>query len=97
MLFPGKVLGADEIFPSIRLKAYRRGSTDYEYMFLLKQLGAGKAADAVVNSIVRKALGEAGKDRSTIGTFGDWSHDPDEWEKARHKLARAILAAKKRQ
>jgi len=94
MIFPGKVFGVDELFPSIRLKAYRRGNTDYEYMVLLKNLGAGEKADAIVSTIVHNALGAAGKDRSKIGTFGDWSHDPDEWEAARHKLAAAILAAK---
>ena len=94
MIFPGKYFGADELFPSIRLKAYRRGNTDYEYMFLLKQLGAGAKADEIVSSVVRRALGQAGNDRSKIGAFGDWSHDPDEWEQARHRLARAVLEAK---
>ena len=94
MMFPGKCLGVDEIFPSIRLKAYRRGNTDYEYFVLLKALGAGAKADEIVNSIIRKALGEAGNNEALIGKFGDWSHDPDEWEKARPKLAEAILAAR---
>ncbi len=96
MMYPGCYFGADEIFPSVRLKAYRRGNTDYEYMLLLKQLGAGEKADEIVSSIIRKALGEAGNDRDLIGTFGDWSHDPDEWEAARAKLAAAILEARKR-
>ncbi len=94
MIFPGRLLGADELFPSIRLKAYRRGNTDYEYLVLLKALGGGAEADGIVNSVVRRALGEAGKERSRIGAFGDWSHDPDEWERARHKLAAAILKRK---
>lgn len=94
MMFPGKCFGVDEIFPSIRLKAYRRGNTDYEYMHLLKALGAGERADAIVSSVVRRALGEAGNDRALIGKFGDWSHDPDDWEGARAKLAEAIGQAK---
>ena len=95
MVYPGILFGVDELFPSVRLKAYRRGNTDYEYMVLLKKLGQGKTADDIVNSIVRKALGEAGNDKSLIGKFGDWSHDPDEWVKARAKLAAAILKARK--
>jgi hypothetical protein len=93
MIYPGCLVGVDELLASIRLKAYRRGNTDYEYMLLLKQLGAGEQADEIVNSVVRKALGEAGTDRKRIGTFGDWSHDPDEWEAARRRLAEAILTA----
>ena len=96
MMFPGKILGVDEIFPSIRLKAYRRGNTDYEYMVMLKALGAGDKADEIVNSVVGRALGEAGSDRMKIGTRGDWSHDPDDWAAARVKLAQAVLAARKR-
>lgn len=94
MMYPGSYFGVDEIFPSIRLKAYRRGNTDYEYMLLLKKLGAGGQADRIVNSIIRKALGEAGNNTALIGKFGDWSHDPDQWERARAKLAEAILKAK---
>jgi len=94
MIYPGAVFGVDELFPSVRLKAFRRGNTDYEYMVLLRRLGAGRRADEIVDSIIRKALGEAGADRKLIGTFGDWSHDPDEWQAARAKLAHAILQAK---
>ena len=94
MIYPGAAFGVDELFPSVRLKAFRRGNTDYEYLVLLKQLGAGKQADAIVSSLVRRALGEAGTDRKLIGTSGDWSHDPDAWEAARAKLAAAILRAK---
>ena len=96
MIYPGAPFGVDELFGSIRLKAFRRGNTDYEYMVMLKKLGAGKRADEIVNSVVRRALGEAGGDRKRIGTFGDWSHDPDEWAAARRKLAAAILQAARR-
>ena len=95
MIYPGTPLGADELLPSIRLKAYRRGNTDYEYMLRLRELGKGEQADAIVGSIIRKALGEAGNDKRLIGKHGDWSHDVDEWEAARTKMAQAILAAKK--
>ena len=64
--------------------------------FSLAPLACAQApADAIVSSIVRKALGEAGNKKSLIGKFGDWSHDPDEWVKARAKLAAAILKARK--
>jgi len=94
MIYPGKPLGVDELFPSVRLKSYRRGNTDYEYFVLLKELGGGDKADRIVGSIIRKALGEAGTERKLIGQFGNWSHDPDEWEKARAALAEEILKAK---
>jgi len=89
MFYPGAVFGVDELWPSIRLKAYRRGNTDYEYMAILKNANAPDKADAIVNGLIRSALGEA-KGR-TIGDWGDWSHDPDEWDAARARLADAIL------
>ena len=72
----------------------RGGNTDWEYMHLLKQLGAGDQAAAIVNTIIGKALGEAGNAEKLIGKRGDWPHDPDAWTAARHKLAAAIVAAK---
>jgi len=92
MIYPGVYFGVDDFFGSLRLKAYRRGNTDYEYMVLLKQLGAGEQADMIVSSIIRSALGEAKNRR--IGQWGDWSRDPDDWELARRKLAKAIEQAK---
>jgi len=95
MIYPGSLLGVEELFPSIRLKAYRRGNTDYEYMAMLKAAGQGARADAIVDTIIHKALGEAGNDRNLIGRWGDWSHDPDQWAAARIKLAEAVLAVRK--
>ncbi len=92
MIYPGVYFGVDDFFGSLRLKAYRRGNTDYEYMVLLRQLGAGEQADMIVNSIIRSALSEAKNRR--IGQWGDWSRDPDDWERARRKLAKAIERAK---
>ena len=68
-----------------------------EYITYTIVLSNSGEADAIVNSVVRRALGEAGTDRTQIGRPGDWSHDPDDWEAARRKLAEAILRAKERE
>jgi hypothetical protein len=94
LAYPGSYFGVDDLFGSIRLKAYRRGNTDYEYFVMLKELHQPAQADEIVNSIIKKALGEAGNDTKLIGKFGDWSHDVDAWESARAKLAEAIVAAR---
>lgn len=62
--------GEDKVIPSssrrlpgplssIRMKNWRRGMQDYEYLWLAKQAGLGSEADAIVKSCVPSALSEA--------------------------------------
>jgi hypothetical protein len=64
--------GEDVIFPessrelsgplsSVRMKNWRRGMQDYEYLWLAKESGLEPEVDAIVKSCVPAALSEAGK------------------------------------
>ena len=90
LYYPGARVGVDEPIPSIRLKALRRGAFDYEYLALLASLGERKRAEEIAASVVHSALDAT---RAPRGSAGDWSHDPDRWDLARHDLAIAIESA----
>ena len=101
MFYPGNQLhsiGIPDIrgpVSSFRMKAWRRGMQDYEYMWLLKQIGKEKEADRIVDSVVPSALNHGGNipywEDPLWAQPGSWSHDPDGWTEAREKLAREIL------
>lgn len=50
-LYPGYKKGMDGPISSFRMKAFRRGMQDYEYLYLLKELGGKKTADKIANSL----------------------------------------------
>lgn len=52
VFYPGTKFGKDEPFASLRLKAYRRGQQDIEYLVLLAQQ-RGWSREAVVNAVGR--------------------------------------------
>jgi len=87
--------GEDVIFPessrelpvplsSVRMKNWRRGMQDYEYLWLAKESGLESEADAIVKSCVPSALSEAGKNIS-------WSSRGHGFELYRRQLAYLIV------
>ena len=71
---------------SMRMKAYRRGLEDYEYLWLLSEKDGNKdRADLLLNAVLRSGFKQA-KDRKK----GDWSTDPDEWYHFRQEVAERI-------
>ncbi len=96
--------GTDKIFPaesydvmgpiaSLRLKYWRRGIQDVDYLVLAAQKDPLKTAQ-IVAKIVPKVLWEydvadAG-DPTWVRTEISWSDDPDVWEQARRELAEII-------
>src|SRR5208282_3137942 len=62
LFYPGREKGADPV-PSIRLKAYRRGQQDVEYLVLLSQV-KGEPRWAIEDS-VRQALHLSGERKGT--------------------------------
>lgn len=64
LFYPGAMLSTigfpaiDGPVSSIRMKMWRRGFLDYEYMWLAKESGKEKEAGLIVNSIVKSALAE---------------------------------------
>jgi hypothetical protein len=108
MIYPGEfVLNTKRPIPGYRLKLIRRAQQDYEYLYLLSLLTGSKAAsDSIAGSILNKALWDAVAketedwERHKKGLIdpefnymkGHWSHNPDDWNKARMALLDAIIA-----
>ena len=79
---------------SIRLKEWRRGLQDAEYLALARQVNP-TAVQAILQQIVPKVLWENQAPNGDISaTRGQvsWSSDPDTWEAARDQLASIIAA-----
>ncbi|MEM8711687.1 MAG: hypothetical protein AAGG01_12095, partial [Planctomycetota bacterium] len=93
VLFPEDSYGLDGPLASLRLKHWRRGLQDFEY---LKQAEAidPAAVDAIVQQIVPRVLWEVGvddpNDPTYVRTDISWSTDPDVWEWAREQLVAII-------
>jgi len=84
--------GVDGPFASLRLKEWRRGIQDADYLALASQINAG-ATRSIINSMIPKALWEnpaPGGDPSWFVGSVSWSPDPDNWEAARAQLAQII-------
>lgn len=77
MVYPGEQVGLPgRIIPGVRLKLFREGSEDYEYIQILKDLGHEQFALATARSI--------GAD------FRNWTQDKDELYAARKILGNKI-------
>ncbi|MGZ3709503.1 MAG: glycoside hydrolase domain-containing protein, partial [Bdellovibrionota bacterium] len=101
--------GTDQLFPSssyevagpiasLRLKHWRRGIQDVDYLTLAAKIDP-LATRKIVERLVPKALWEYGigdaKDPTWVRTDVSWSSNPDDWEKARAELAGIILGKKR--
>ena len=94
LLFPSDSYGVDGPFASLRLKHWRRGLQDVDYLTMAAAINPA-AVQALVNAMVPKAAWENGvtslADPTYILTDISWSDDPKVWENARAQLA-AILS-----
>ena len=103
--YPGKNVGAPEkVFVSMRLKAFRRGMQDYEYLYLLAiKDGDKNRAKHFSSQVVKNALNikldiKLGDDEvQEIVAFKKskedkrhWSHNPEDFEKIRYKIGRIL-------
>ncbi len=101
MFYPG----TDKIFPkasydlpgpiaSLRLKHWRRGLQDCDYLTLAAAIDPQRV-DEIVRRMVPKILWEYGIDNEDdptwVRTDISWSTNPDDWEAARRELAEIIL------
>jgi hypothetical protein len=86
--------GQDAVFPeedreypgpvsSIRMKMYRRGIQDVEYMWLAEQLGFGSDVGAMLDDLLPHVMWDA-------LTVPDWSNSNAVYEQARRQLADLI-------
>jgi len=77
MVYPGEQVGLpDRIIMGVRMKLFREGTEDYEYIQILKDLGQAQFALTTARSV--------GAD------FRNWSQDKDELYKARQILGDKI-------
>ncbi|NIO68446.1 MAG: DUF4091 domain-containing protein, partial [Anaerolineae bacterium] len=94
--YPEDSYGVMGPFASLRLKHWRRGIQDVDYLTLAAEIDPERTAE-IVNEMVPKVLWEYGvsdpEDPTWVLTDISWSTDPDVWEAARAELADIIESA----
>lgn len=92
-VFPADSYGVQGPFASLRMKQWRRGIEDFDYLTMASQINPS-AVQAIVNSMIPKVLWEYGvadpNDPTWVRTDISWPTDPDTWEAARAQLADII-------
>ncbi|HSV43552.1 MAG TPA: hypothetical protein VLJ10_03270, partial [Candidatus Bathyarchaeia archaeon] len=92
--YPQENYGLDGPIASLRLKLWRRGLQDHEYLTMAAKYDP-EAVNTLVQKMIPKVLWEVGvsnpKDPTYVHTDISWSTDPDVWEAARRQLAEIIL------
>ncbi|MBL8029136.1 MAG: DUF4091 domain-containing protein [Fibrobacteres bacterium] len=83
LLYDGEVMDLPDPCVSIRFKAGRSGSQEFEYLKLLKDLGGNP--ESIVNSVVYEPLG-----RKSVGNIEPWNTNIAAWDEARLKLGEEI-------
>jgi hypothetical protein len=76
LAYPGAQVGLDGIVPSMRMKWYRDGADDYEYVEILKKLGRESRALELARRV--------GRD------WHNWTKDPQELEAVRREIGDEI-------
>lgn len=84
--FPGRQ-GITEPVAGIRLKSFRRGAQDAEYLRLLALSAGRQAALARLGQVLGNALHRPGR---PYGAAGDWSHNPEDWNRWRLELLKSL-------
>jgi hypothetical protein len=91
--YPEESYGVIGPFASLRLKHWRRGIQDVDYLTLAAAIDPIRTAE-IVNEVVPTVLWEYGvsdpEDPTWVLTDISWSTDPDDWEAARAELADII-------
>ena len=97
LIYPGKRLAVvgfkaiDGPVSSFRMKSYRRGQQDYEYLWLLSKLkGSTADADALLDKVIRAGLSKADGLKEPA-----WSANPADWYRLHDEAAKAICALSK--
>jgi hypothetical protein len=97
-VFPEVSLGVNGPIASLRLKYWRRGIQDADYVALANAADPVRTRE-IVNRMVPKVLWEVGVETPDDPTWKrtdiSWSIDPEQWESARRQLADIIEAASK--
>ena len=92
-IFPSSSYGLNGPIASMRLKEWRRGIQDIDYVTLANKIDPVRT-QAIVNSMARKVLWENGVTDKSDPTYVKcdigWPTDPESWEGARAALANII-------
>jgi hypothetical protein len=92
---PGDSYGVDGPFASLRLKEWRRGIQDADYLTLAARINP-TAVQQIMNNVAPRVLWEypapGGDPSYYLGDLG-WSVNPDDWENARAQLAAIITGS----
>jgi hypothetical protein len=95
-IFPAVSLGLEGPIASLRLKYWRRGIQDVDYIAMAAKVDPA-ATEAIVKRMVPKVLWEYGvsdpADPTWVRADISWSTNPDDWEAARAELADIIERA----
>jgi len=91
--FPEDSYGVAGPFASLRLKHWRRGIQDVDYLVMAAAVDPVRTAE-ILQSVIPQVLWEYGvedpEDPTWVLTDISWSTDPDTWEAARAELADII-------
>lgn len=97
MLFPQNSYGVRGPLVSLRLKHWRRGIQDIDYITLASRINPTRVA-AIVNRMVPRVLWDLGVTDPLQPTWVragiSWSVNPDDWENARRELADIIVGGR---
>jgi hypothetical protein len=92
-LYPDDSYGVQGPFASLRLKHWRRGIQDADYLAMAAEIDPQRVQE-IVDEMVPTVLWEYGvtdpEDPTYVRTDISWSTDPDDWEAARAELADII-------
>jgi hypothetical protein len=92
-LYPDESYGVLGPFASLRLKHWRRGIQDTDYLALAAEIDPARV-QVIVQTMIPAALWEVGVtdpgDPTWVRADISWSTDPDAWEAARAELADII-------
>jgi hypothetical protein len=92
-LYPADSYGVNGPFASLRLKYWRRGLQDVDYLTMAAAVNPAEV-QSMVRSLVPKAGWEYGVSSPSDPTYVlsdiSWPTDPDVWENARQRLAEMI-------
>ncbi len=92
LFYPGSIVGAEQVFPSVRLKRLRRGLQDLAYLWILRQRKREGIASSVTNALAYYGGQLATGDNYLDVRLEGWAPEPEAWQSARRLMAEEIQA-----
>ena len=86
VMYPARA-GVAEPAAGIRLKSFRRGAQDAEYLRLLERSAGRDSAAKLLDTVLGDCLHKPGR---PYGAAGNWSHNPEDWNRMRLHVLESI-------